>query len=98
MFIVSPSSLASAFHFYKFVKPATETIIGKIVIAKNRLAELTEQLTTFDAIKKEFSSIGSVQGVAGGYYPDNPRRSIALRASDIHAEAGGKKGEDSLPC
>ena len=50
VFVVSPSSLASAFTFYKFVKLPAETITGKVAISKKRLEELTAELMTLDAI------------------------------------------------
>ena len=93
VFVVSPSSLDAAFHFYKFVKPASEVITGKVVISKDRLADLTARLVTFDAIKKEFagmnlekvSPVDIIQIILAG--------SLAMRASDIHAEAGEKSGK-----
>ena len=50
VFVVSPSSLAAALAFYKFVKPPEEAVTGKVIISKKRLEELTAQLVTLDAI------------------------------------------------
>jgi type IV pilus assembly protein PilB len=91
-FVVSPSSLEAAFHFYKFIKPPTEVITGKVAISKSRLDELKSRLTTFEGVQKEFADIDQrkvspidlIQIILAG--------SLAMRASDIHAEAGEKFG------
>ena len=57
VFIVSLSSLNSAFSFYKFVKPPAETITGKVAISKNRLEELAAQLATIDAIHAAIAAL-----------------------------------------
>ena len=93
IFVVSPSNLAAAFHFYKFIKPVSETITGKVIISKNRLTELTEQLTTFEAVKKEFAALNLAKASPVDVIQIILAGSLAMRASDIHAEAGEKTGK-----
>ncbi|MDE2018911.1 MAG: type II/IV secretion system protein [Patescibacteria group bacterium] len=96
VFVVSPSSLNSAFHFYKFIKPQSEDITGTVMISKNRLEELKARLTTLEAIKKEFeglnfaktSPVDVIQIILAG--------ALAVRASDIHTEAGEKMAKIRL--
>ncbi len=96
VFVVSPSSLGAAFHFYKFIKPQSENITGKVMISKNQLEELKARLTTLEAIKKEFeglnftktSPVDVIQIILAG--------ALAVRASDIHTEAGEHKAKIRL--
>ena len=93
VFVVSPSGLASVWHFYKFIKPATENITGRVSISKTRLADLMARFISIDAVNKELagmdilktSSVTVIEVILAG--------SLALRASDIHMEAeeGGAK-------
>jgi len=93
VFVVSPSSLQAAWRFYKFIKPTTENITGKVKITKDRIEELRVRLVNFDAIKKEFggldfmkaSPVTMIEIILGG--------ALAMRASDIHTEAGEKKAK-----
>lgn len=90
VFVASATGLEAAWQFYKFVKPATENITGKVKITQTRIDELKGRLTSFDAIKKEFASLDYtdvspvtvIEIVLGG--------ALAMRASDIHTEAGEK--------
>lgn len=90
IFVISPFSFESACKFYKFVKPSTANITGKVEVTKSRIEELRARLTSFDAIKKEFSGLDYgkvspatlIEIMIGGAF--------ALRASDIHTEAGEK--------
>jgi type IV pilus assembly protein PilB len=93
VFVVSLSSLGSAFHFYQFIKPTTETITGKVVVSKSRLEELTARLTTIDAVKNEFAGMDLLKASPVDIIQIILAGSIALRASDIHAEAGEKEGK-----
>jgi type IV pilus assembly protein PilB len=92
LFVVSPSSLEAAFHFYKFIKPATEVITGKVAISKSRLDELTTRLTTFEGIQKEFADVDSRKASPVDLIQIILAGSLAMRASDIHAEAEEKVG------
>jgi type II secretory ATPase GspE/PulE/Tfp pilus assembly ATPase PilB-like protein len=90
MFIVSPSGLASAFHFYKFVKPVTENITGKVSIAKARLADLIARFISIDAVEKELAGTDLLKTSAVTIIEIILAGAIALRASDIHMEAEEK--------
>lgn len=91
--IVSPSSLQSAWQFYKFIKPETENITGKVNITAERLADLRSRLVTIDAVHDEIgklnfanvSPIAMVEIILAG--------AMGLRASDIHTEAEEKKAK-----
>lgn len=93
VFVVSQRSLEVAWRFYKFVKPLTENITGKVKITEARIEELKSRLTGFDAIKNEFagldftkvSPVTMIEIMLGGAF--------AMRASDIHTEAGEKKAK-----
>ena len=91
--IVSPSSLATAWRFYKFVKPETENITGKVRITKNRLEELRGRLTTLDAVKKEFAALDPAKSSPVVMVEIMLAGALGLRASDIHTEAGDKKAK-----
>ncbi len=54
IFVVSTSGLNVAFDFYKFVKPESEVITGKVMITKARLEELRGRLTNLASVKHEF--------------------------------------------
>jgi len=93
MFVTSLSGLEAAWKMYRFVKQEAGDITGKVSIEKKRIEELTARLTSFAAIKEEikrfdFLKAGPVQLIevilAGA---------LALRASDIHFEAGEKESK-----
>jgi type IV pilus assembly protein PilB len=92
-FVVSPSSLAVAWRLYKFVKPTSGDITGKVSITKERLTTLTTELTSIEAIQKEFgrlelakaSPVTIMEIMLGG--------ALAMRASDVHTEEGEKKAK-----
>lgn len=91
--VVSPSSLETAWHFYKFIKPAEEEITGKINISKERLDALHAKLSSLDAVHAEvgaidfnaFSPVTLIEVILAG--------ATALRASDIHTEAEKEKAK-----
>ncbi len=91
--VVSQSSLDTAWRFYKFIKPITAEITGKIKITKERLEDLRKRLTSFDAVRAEFgglnytnvSPVTLIEVILGG--------AIAMRASDIHTEEGQKNAK-----
>lgn len=93
VFIVSPSSLETAWQFYKFIKPESEKITGKVQVTKERLTELRSRLTTLEAVKKEFSGLDFQKVLPVTVIEIIFVGALALRASDIHAEAGDKKGK-----
>lgn len=90
VFIVSPSSMASAWHFYKFVKPVTENITGKVSITKTRLADLRARLTSIEACKNEFAALDFAKTSATVVVEMMLAGALAMRASDIHTEAEEK--------
>lgn len=93
VFVVSPSGLEIAWRFYRFIKPASEEITGRVSITKERVEELRDRLINIDAVKKEFegldfakvSPVTVIEIILGG--------ALAMRASDIHTEAEEKKAK-----
>jgi type II secretory ATPase GspE/PulE/Tfp pilus assembly ATPase PilB-like protein len=96
LFVVSPSSLQAAFHFYKFIKPQSEDITGKVMISKNRLEELKARLTTLEAIKKELENLNLAKTSPVDVIQIILAGALAVRASDIHTEADEKKAKVRL--
>jgi type IV pilus assembly protein PilB len=93
VFVVSPSSLASAFALYKFVKPLTESVAGKVAISKNRLEELTGQLVTLEAIHATIMNLDFAKASPSDLIQILFAGALAIHASDIHTEAGEKKAK-----
>lgn len=93
VFVVSPSSLESAFHFYKFIKPLSENITGKVAISKSRLDELHERITTLDAAHQEVAGMDFVKESPTDLIQIVFAGALSLRASDIHTEAGERKAK-----
>ncbi len=93
IFIVSPAGLEIAWRFYKYVKPATGKITGKVEITKARIEELKARLTNFDAIKKEFSGLDFERGSPVAILEVMLGGALAVRASDIHTEAEEQKAK-----
>lgn len=91
--VVSLSSLAGAWRFYRFVKPESEVITGKVVIPKERLEELKARLTSLDAIHKEFADLNLSKTAPVTILEIVFAGALAMRASDVHAEGGEKKGK-----
>jgi type IV pilus assembly protein PilB len=91
--VVSPTSMRAAWQFYRFIKPETENITGKINITAERLADLRARLVTIDAVHDEIaklnfanvSPITMVEIILAG--------AMGLRASDIHTEAEQNKAK-----
>jgi type IV pilus assembly protein PilB len=92
-FVVSPSSLASAFLLYKFVKQPEEAITGKIAISKSRLDELTAQLITLDAIHGAIMALDFGKASPNDLVQIMFAGALAVHASDIHTEAEEKKAK-----
>jgi type IV pilus assembly protein PilB len=91
--VVSVSSLAAAFDFYKFIKQKSEDITGKIIITKERLDELKSKLTTFEAVQKEFGALDFKSASPVQVMEVTLGGALALRASDIHTEAEEKEAK-----
>ena len=91
--VVSPSSLAIAWRFYQFVKPESEVITGKVVIPPEHLAALKARLTNLDAVHKEFAALDFAKTSPVAIIEIIFAGAVAMRASDIHAEAGEKNGK-----
>jgi len=91
--VVSTSSLAAAWRFYKFVKPVGEDITGNIHITKSRLEELRARLTSLDAVKKEFEGVDPAKASPVLMIEIMLAGALGLRASDIHTEAGERKAK-----
>jgi type II secretory ATPase GspE/PulE/Tfp pilus assembly ATPase PilB-like protein len=85
--------MRAAWQFYRFIKPETENITGKINITAERLADLRARLVTIDAVHDEIaklnfanvSPITMVEIILAG--------AMGLRASDIHTEAEQNKAK-----
>jgi type IV pilus assembly protein PilB len=90
IFVVSASSLASAFEFYRFVKPPEEAIAGKVAISEDRLNELKGQLVTLDAVHAAIGTLDFAQSSPNDLLQILLAGALAVRASDIHTEAGEK--------
>jgi type II secretory ATPase GspE/PulE/Tfp pilus assembly ATPase PilB-like protein len=91
--VISPTSMQTAWQFYKFIKPETENITGKINITAERLSDLRSRLITIDAVHDEIaklnfanvSPITMVEIILAG--------AMGLRTSDIHTEAEQNKAK-----
>ncbi len=92
-FVVSPSGLEAAWRFYKFIKPTTAEITGKVSIARERIDELKARLMSLDAIKKEFAGLDFAKVSPVTMIEIMLAGAFAMRASDIHTEAGEKKAK-----
>jgi len=93
VFVVSPSSLASAFTFYKFVKLPTESITGKVTISKVQLEQMTAELTTLDAIHTAIGTLDFNKASPTELIQILFAGALTVHASDIHTEAGEKKSK-----
>lgn len=91
--MVSPSGLDAAWRFYRFVKPESEVITGKVIIPKERLEELRKRLVNLDALHKEFTGLDFTKTSALTIIEIIFAGALTMRASDIHTEAGEKKGK-----
>ncbi len=91
--VVSPSSMDTAWHFYQFIKPESASVTGKVSITKEHLDELRGRLTTIDAVHEEIASLESSKASPTELIDVILAGSMALRASDIHTEAGEKKAK-----
>ncbi len=88
LFVASASGLEAAWKYYKFVKRAAEDITGKVKVSEARMTELRGRLTSFDSIKKEFASLDPATASPTTVIEIILAGAFAVRASDIHAEAG----------
>ena len=88
--VVSTSSLAAAWEFYKFIKQKAEDITGKIIITKEQLDELKTKLSTFEAAHAVFAALDFKSASPVQIMEIILAGALALRASDIHTEAEEK--------
>jgi type II secretory ATPase GspE/PulE/Tfp pilus assembly ATPase PilB-like protein len=91
--VISPTSMDAALKFYQFVKPEAEQITGKVSLTKARLDELKGRLTTIDAVQKEIGGLELIKTSPVTLIEIILAGAMALRASDIHTEAGEKKAK-----
>lgn len=89
-FVVSLSGLLDAWRFYKFVKPETEGITGKVRIEKKRLEELSTQLVNFAAVKGEIDKLDFTKTTPVALLEIILAGAMGLKSSDIHFEAEEK--------
>lgn len=90
VFVVSLSSLEVAWRLYKFVKQGVRGITGEVDVTKERVEELATRLVDLKSVQSELekadvakaSPTETIEILLGG--------ALALRASDIHAEAEEK--------
>jgi type IV pilus assembly protein PilB len=94
--VVSPSGLSVAWDFYKFIKPKTEDITGKIIITKEQLDELKTKLATLESVKAMFAAMDFKSATPVTLIEMILASALALRASDIHTEAGEKQAKYRL--
>jgi type IV pilus assembly protein PilB len=92
-FVVSPSGLEIAWKLYKFVKAASDTITGKVSITQGRIEELRKRLTSVEAVKKEFGDLDFAKASPVETIEIMLAGASAMRASDIHTEAGEKEAK-----
>jgi type IV pilus assembly protein PilB len=88
--VVSPSGLNTAWDFYKFIKPKTEDITGKISVTKEQLDELKTKLATLESVKEMFETMDFKSATPVTLIETILASALALRASDVHMEAGEK--------
>ncbi len=87
LFVVSASSLAYAWSYYKYVGEAAESITGKINIEEKRFNELTAELTDLQKVKKTITDFDFKTFQTGQILEVALAGAISNRASDIHFEA-----------
>ncbi|HVM77323.1 MAG TPA: GspE/PulE family protein [Candidatus Paceibacterota bacterium] len=90
MVVISPASLDSAWHFYQFIKPEAEVITGTVKITKERIDDLRKRLTTIEAVSKEIAANDIKKLQPEPLIEIILAGAMAMRASDIHTEAGEK--------
>jgi type II secretory ATPase GspE/PulE/Tfp pilus assembly ATPase PilB-like protein len=91
--IVSTSGLEAAYHFYKFIKPESEVITGKVVVQRDRILDLRTRLVNLTAIQKELGSLDFAKTSPTTIIEILFAGALAMRASDIHMEGGEKTGK-----
>ena len=93
VFVVSASGLETAWRFYKFVKPTTAVITGKVEIAQERIDDLRKRLVSLDAVRAEFAGIDFAKVSPVTLIEIILAGAFGLRASDIHTEAEEKRAK-----
>ena len=91
--VVSASSMEIAWRFYQFIKPKSTEITGRVVLDKERLEALRGKLNTIEAVHQEILGLELVKTSPVILIEIMLAGSMALRASDIHTEAGEKNAK-----
>ncbi len=91
LFISSLSGLTQAWNLYKFVSAGVKGITGKVDIEKQRLEELSAELTTIEAVHDEIVHADLLKITTTVLFEIVLAGALANRASDIHFEAGEKQ-------
>ena len=91
--VVSPSSMEAAWAFYKFIKPKSEDITGKIILTKEQIDDMKKRFTDFDAVDAQFRSFDLSRTSPILLIETMLGAALATRASDVHTEAGEKKAK-----
>lgn len=90
IYISSRSSLAHAWTYYKYIKPIRTEITSQVEISEENLKKIQTSVKNLEELSKLFADITQLltsqilEIILGG--------ALALRASDIHLEAGAETG------
>ena len=91
--VVSASGLEAAWRLYKFIKPTSSKITGKVEITKERIEDLRKRLTSLDAVRAEFAHLDFEKEPPTTIIEIVLAGAFGMRASDIHTEAEEKKAK-----
>jgi len=91
LFIVSLSALTQALHMYQLTAGEAKEITGKVDIEKQRLAELSERLTTLKSVNEEIGRFDPKDLTTTILFEIILAGALANRTSDIHLEAEEKR-------
>lgn len=90
-FVVSRTSLAQAWSYYKFVSGEKEVITGKVQIDQASFAEQLKKFTNFQAVEEAMSAIDYSHESVSALLEIILAGALATRTSDIHTEAEEKR-------
>jgi type IV pilus assembly protein PilB len=90
-FTFSMSGLEQAWHLYKFAPTEAKEITGKVDIENQKIQDLSQRLTTFQAVAAEFQNFDFKKGTTSEAIELILAGALGNHASDIHLEA--KEGE-----
>lgn len=93
IFLASLSGLEQAWQLYKFVRPETEEITGKVTIEKGELEKLAERKLDFKSLTEEIGGLDFNKVSTTHLLEVFLAGALSLRASDIHFESGEKKSK-----